>query len=49
MKKILKYLIIFLIVGTICLSFLVATAKIPKELIAENVKKPKNIQKQRIG
>lgn len=39
MKKILKYIVIFFIVMLLLLSFLVATAKIPKEMISENIKK----------
>ncbi|MCI8637299.1 MAG: hypothetical protein HFJ36_05660 [Clostridia bacterium] len=39
MKKVLKYIAIFLLVLMISLGFLVATAKIPKKMIAENVKK----------
>ena len=39
MKRILKYIVIFLLVVAFLLSFLVATAKIPKEIISENVKK----------
>lgn len=38
MRNVIKYMVIFAVVVVLLLTFLVATAKIPKKLIAENVK-----------
>ena len=43
MKKILKYIIIFFIVLALLFSILVITAKIPRELIEENIKESTDI------